>query len=149
MSAYTPPTFKSIFLPHPLSPSSRVHVLESDSSDIADQNKNKNKPIVFCHGLGSASSYWLPLLWTSDGTAILKDRKVFALDLYGHGISDFVREEDGLDKAAESVGMIIEELLKKTGHGRVVLCGHSLSGVSSWGEGGKRLLFLHEEGLEY
>lgn len=125
MSDFTPPSFKSSYIQHPLSPSSRIHLVTCTPLTSTDKT-----PVLLIHGLGSASSFWLPALSTDVGRQLTAERQVYAIDAYGHGISDFVQEEDSLDRAAETVVGVIEGLVKGKG-GKVVLVGHSMSGVSA------------------
>lgn len=126
MSDYTPPAFQSSYIPHPLSPSLRIHLIT-----CSPPSSTNTTPILLIHGLGSSASFWLPALSTDVGRQLTADRQVYAIDAYGHGISDFVAQEDSLDRAAETVVGVIEELLKESGKDKVVLVGHSMSGVSS------------------
>jgi pimeloyl-ACP methyl ester carboxylesterase len=126
MSDYTPPAFKSTYIPHPLSPSSQIHLITC--SPLRNTNTT---PILLVHGLGSSASFWLPALATDVGRQLTSERQVYAIDAYGHGISDFVAQEDSLDRAAETVVGVIEGLIKESGKEKVVLVGHSMSGVSS------------------
>ncbi|KAJ9102866.1 hypothetical protein QFC19_004594 [Naganishia cerealis] len=118
-------TSTSAYIPHPLSPEHRIHLITcAPSSPAAD-------PVLLVHGLGSAASFWLPALATPAGRLLTSHRTVYAIDAYGHGVSDFVAAEDSLDAAAETVRGVIEWLLKDKPGGKVVLGGHSMSGVST------------------
>ncbi|KAJ9094351.1 hypothetical protein QFC20_006919 [Naganishia adeliensis] len=124
MSDYTPPAFQSSYIPHPLSPSSRIHLIT-----CSPPSSTNTTPILLIHGLGSSASFWLPALSTDVGRQLTADRQVYAIDAYGHGISDFVVQEDSLDRAAETVVGVIEGLVKESGKDKVVLVGHSMSGL--------------------
>lgn len=127
MSDYTPSAFTSSYIPHPLSPSSRIHLVT-----CAAPSASAASPILLVHGLGSSASFWLPALSTDQGRRLTSERQVYAIDAYGHGVSDFVKEEDSLDRAAETVAGVIEHLVKETGKGKFILVGHSMSGVSTF-----------------
>lgn len=123
---HTPPSFKSSFIPHPLSPTSRIHLVTCDPP--ASQSSTA---LLLVHGLGSSASFWLPTLSTAQGRTITSERQVYAIDAYGHGVSDFVPTEDSLDRAAETIVGVIEHLLRESGKDKIILAGHSMSGVSS------------------
>ena len=120
-----PPSFQSSFIPHPLSSASRIHLVSCD----APASKSST-PLLLVHGLGSSASFWLPALSTAQGKTLTSQRQVYAIDAYGHGVSDFVSAEDSLDRATETVVGVIEHLLKESGQDKVILAGHSMSGVS-------------------
>ncbi|GHJ90072.1 hypothetical protein NliqN6_6474 [Naganishia liquefaciens] len=119
-----PPSFQSSFIPHPLSSASRIHLVSCD----APASKSTS-PLLLVHGLGSSASFWLPALSTAQGKTLTSERQVYAIDAYGHGVSDFVSAEDSLDRAAETVVGVIEYLLKESGQDKVILAGHSMSGL--------------------
>ena len=124
--SYTPPSFRSSFIPHPLVPASRIHLVTCDLPA-----SESSTPLLLVHGLGSSASFWLPTLSTAQGRTITSERQVYAIDAYGHGVSDFVSAEDSLDRAAETIVGVIEHLLKESGKDKIILAGHSMSGVSS------------------
>ncbi|MFJ4961563.1 Tropinesterase [Streptomyces sp. ADI96-02] len=76
-------------------------------------------PVVLLHGLGGSAAHW-------EATAALlgQEWRVFALDLRGHGESDWP-DEYGLDLMAEDVAGFLDELELD----RVGLVGHGMGGV--------------------
>ncbi|KAJ9092540.1 hypothetical protein QFC21_006771 [Naganishia friedmannii] len=147
-----PPQFTSSFIPHPLSKSHKIHLITSSpppppSTSITTTSTTTTttttaNPVLLIHGLGSAASFWLPSLSTVAGQHLCAQRQVYAIDAYGHGVSDFVgNEENSLDRAAETVKGVIEYLVGGAGagagagaagnNGKVVLVGHSMSGMDA------------------
>ncbi len=81
--------------------------------------KVSDQPVVLVHGLGGST-----MLWQPNVTALATGRRVFVLDLPGHGLSD-------KPSVPYSVGFFSEALIgfmDALGLERVALVGHSLGG---------------------
>lgn len=83
-------------------------------------------PILMLHGLGSSSSSYLPVLLDPAMNAITKSRKIIVMDLDGHGLSEFSGQKRGIAGFVDDV----EGLWEAMKLDRVILVGHSMSGVS-------------------
>jgi pimeloyl-ACP methyl ester carboxylesterase len=76
-------------------------------------------PVVLLHGLGGSHQTWLPIM-----EALARDRRVLAVDLAGHGLSERPDASYTLDWHAELVGRWIDAV----GLDRFDLVGHSYGG---------------------
>ncbi|RSH95752.1 hypothetical protein EHS25_000844 [Saitozyma podzolica] len=79
-------------------------------------------PIVAMHGLGGASTFWIPA-FTASG--LLGTRDVYLLDLDGHGQSEWSGRDLTIDDLVED----LEEVITALGLEKVVLVGHSMNGI--------------------
>ncbi len=80
-----------------------------------------NPPVILLHGLGGFIESWLPSFYT-----LAEQRKVYALDLPGHGRTDKpVNHSYQLTDFAR----FVKDFLLAIGHERVCLAGHSLGGA--------------------
>ena len=73
-------------------------------------------PIVLVHGFGVSSAYYVPLISVLGG-----HRRVYALDLPGHGASD----SDVRPLSSEELGLALERWIDVAGIRDAVLVGHS------------------------
>ncbi|SCE58570.1 alpha/beta hydrolase fold, partial [Streptomyces sp. Termitarium-T10T-6] len=76
-------------------------------------------PVVLLHGLGGSAADW-----EAAGTLLVQEWRVYALDLRGHGESDWPDDYD-LELMAEDVVGFLDELELD----RVGLVGHGMGGV--------------------
>lgn len=80
-------------------------------------------PLVAVHGLGSASTYWLPAL---EASGQCERRDVFAYDFGGHGLSDLHRLDHlTLDDLVQE----LRDVLSVLHLDRVILLVHSMNGM--------------------
>lgn len=91
----------------------RLHVLEWGSQT--------QRPVVLVHG-GSAHAYW----WTFVAPALVTGHRVLAVDLRGHGDSDWAEPPDyGIEAHAADIAGLVTAFDLTDVH----LVGHSLGGV--------------------
>lgn len=81
--------------------------------------KMSKLPVVLVHGLGGSTMLWQPNI-----TALATGRRVIAVDLPGHGLSDKPPAAYSVTFFTEALGSFLDAL----GLERVALVGHSLGG---------------------
>ena len=81
----------------------------------------KLPPVVLCHGFIGSSEYFLPLIEALEKT----QRRIYALDLYGRGFSDFVDLDHGYDLFVEQLAEFVREMGIDTPYD---LLGYSMGG---------------------
>ncbi|MER5641632.1 alpha/beta fold hydrolase [Kitasatospora sp. NPDC002227] len=80
------------------------------------------EPLVLLHGLGEGAAGWVPLL-----PALARGRRVYAVDLRGHGASSWPGEY-----SLELMRDDVLAWLDRAGLARVELVGHSMGGVVAY-----------------
>jgi pimeloyl-ACP methyl ester carboxylesterase len=78
-------------------------------------------PVVLLHGVSLSAAVWAPLF------AALPGRRMLAVDLPGHGLSDPVEHLRG--HVREHARLLIDDILDAAGLGRAPVVGHSLGGM--------------------
>ncbi len=113
-------SFQDRYITLPNASRRKTHVL------LGGNAESKLAPLVLLHGLGSSSSSYLPVLLDPAMKPLLQSRKFIVLDLDGHGLSEFSGQQRGV------AGLVadLEGLLETMELGKVILVGHSMSGVS-------------------
>ncbi|KAK5110245.1 hypothetical protein LTR85_001304 [Meristemomyces frigidus] len=91
----------------------------TDTQDSEGQRGNGKPPILMIHGLGSSSSYYMPVI------PHLPDYRCLALDTYGAARSKSTGEELTLDQLAEDVVGLMDHLKIA----KAVIAGHSMGGT--------------------
>ena len=87
---------------------------------IAYEITGQGLPVVFLHGLGGTGN-----VWHAQRTALGKSFQVITVDLPGSGRSQKTEREYSMDRWAEQIATLADELAL----GRFVLVGHSMSTV--------------------
>jgi pimeloyl-ACP methyl ester carboxylesterase len=77
----------------------------------------RGKPIIFVHGWLGSWRYWVPVM-----DELARDFRTYALDLWGFGDSDKMREHYGIDDYVELLVSFMDEL----GIMRAPVVGHTL-----------------------
>ncbi|WP_307287622.1 alpha/beta fold hydrolase [Bacillus sp. SORGH_AS_0510] len=90
-----------------------------EGSPITYIDEGEGQPIVLLHGFCGSSRYWEEVL-----PELSKTYRVIAPDLPGHGQSDSISNGTTIEKIAESIKAVIDELKL----GKVTMFGHSLGG---------------------
>ena len=112
-------------------PGDRIHFLDWGGPDVTDgpDATPAGPGILLIHGLSNTAWIWAPV-----ARRLLAERRVVAMDLRGHGLSDAPTEAYTPDLLAEDVVAVAEGsgLLAAAGD-RVVLAGHGFGAiVSAW-----------------
>jgi pimeloyl-ACP methyl ester carboxylesterase len=103
-------------------PGDRIHFL--------DWGGDGDPGVLLIHGLSNTAWVWAPV-----ARRLVADRRVVAMDLRGHGLSDAPTEAYGPDLLAEDVVAVAEGsgLLAAAARETVVLAGHGFGGiVAAW-----------------
>jgi pimeloyl-ACP methyl ester carboxylesterase len=100
---------------------SLLHEMEIDGRRVnyVELGEGDGPPIVFVHGLGGQWQNWLENL-----PYFAQKRRVVALDLPGHGLSEMPREEITIP----GYGQTVDELADRLELGRIDLVGNSMGG---------------------
>ena len=118
-------------------PGDRIHFLDWGAPDVADgaggtsfgPGRSSWPGILLIHGLSNTAWSWAPV-----ARSLRAERRVVAMDLRGHGLSDAPTEAYTPDLLAEDVVAVAEGsgLLARAGE-RVVLVGHGFGAiVAAW-----------------
>ena len=101
-----------------------MDVLLPDGTRIAydDAGPRDGPPLVLLHGLGEGAVSWAPVV-----PRLAEGHRVLALDLRGHGASDWPGAYR-LEQMRDDVVGVLDAL----GLGEVVLVGHSMGGVVAY-----------------
>jgi pimeloyl-ACP methyl ester carboxylesterase len=78
-------------------------------------------PLVLLHGVSLSAAVWVPLF------TALQGRRLLAVDLPGHGLSDPVNYRRG--HVRDHAHQLLEDVFDALGLGRVNVVGHSLGGM--------------------
>jgi pimeloyl-ACP methyl ester carboxylesterase len=78
-------------------------------------------PMLLLHGVSLSAAAWAPLF------AAMPGRRMLAVDLPGHGLSDPIEHRRG--RVREHASLLIDDLLDAAGLGRAPVVGHSLGGM--------------------
>ena len=118
-------------------PGDRIHFLDWGAPELADGAGGRSSGpgwssgpgILLIHGLSNTAWSWAPV-----ARSLRAERRVVAMDLRGHGLSDASTEAYAPDLLAEDVVAVAEGsgLLARAGD-RVVLVGHGFGAiVAAW-----------------
>ena len=94
-------------------------MLKLKNSTTAYFDEGKGKGIVLLHGFCGSKDYWGKVI-----PALSEQYRVIAPDLPGHGNSSSIESNDTIDKIADHIKEIVDELKVQD----VTLFGHSLGG---------------------
>jgi pimeloyl-ACP methyl ester carboxylesterase len=89
------------------------------SVNYVDIGQGQAEPVVFVHGLAGQWQNWLENI-----PRVAQERRVLALDLPGHGLSEMPQEQISVP----GYGRTVEAFVQQLGLERVVLVGNSMGG---------------------
>ena len=103
---------------------SHLHQVELNGRRVnyVDMGQGDTEPAVFVHGLGGQWQNWLENL-----PRVAQERRVVALDLPGHGLSELPRDRITIPGYGRTVNALCEHL----GLDRIALVGNSMGGFVS------------------
>ena len=103
---------------------SHLHQVEIDGARVnyVDIGSGDREPVVFVHGLGGQWQNWLENI-----PRAARERRVVALDLPGHGLSEMPPDRITIS----SYGRCVNALCDRLDLGRVALVGNSMGGFVS------------------
>ena len=96
--------------------------IHGSTVNYVDVGEGEGEPVVFVHGLGGQWQNWLENL-----PRVGQERRVIALDLPGHGLSQMPRAEISISNYARCV----EALCQHRDLGRTIVVGNSMGGFVS------------------
>lgn len=113
--------FESIFIPVSTPTERSIHVSRRSGNEATEL------PLVFLHGLGSATSFWMPVILSEAWYPALSERTMICIDHDGHGLTPWSgRTVAGMQSYVDDVKVVLTSL----GIGRFILIAHSMSSVS-------------------
>jgi pimeloyl-ACP methyl ester carboxylesterase len=113
--------FESIFIPVSTPTRRSIHVSRRSGNEATEL------PLVFLHGLGSATSFWMPVILSETWHPALSERTMICIDHDGHGLTPWSgRTVAGMQTYVDDVKVVLTSL----GIGRFILIAHSMSSVS-------------------
>jgi pimeloyl-ACP methyl ester carboxylesterase len=104
-------------------PSLSPRTIEINGHTIFFAVKGEGKPVILLHGFGAAM--WV---WEKQVEALSKDRRVYLLDLIGHGFSDRPR----IPYRPETYIHFLKDFMDRAGIERATLVGNSMGGGLAW-----------------